>query len=519
MHPSIEPSLKHLLTVGSDSRIVIADGGLNRYGCTTEVRDAIPFGSCTCSSPSTRGIQRAGDLLDRLRRSSSAEAEAESVYQEHRSRLRSLLTLPDQVEIAFAPSGTDAELLVLALARMLRPQRIVNIVVGPTEVGSGTPAAAGGKHYDDVVPRGDQVISGDPICPEFADGVDVQNVEIRDESGNMLEEALIDAMVTSLVVDAIESGAQVLLHVVAHSKTGMHAPSLDCIERISRHLPDDVAIVIDAAQGRVSRRGLREALALGYMVMLTGSKFYGGPPFSGALLIPPNLQPSLVDDRLKEHRLHWKHGLSQYFTPFELPPAWTTIRGWMHRWVNFGALLRWEAAIAEIEAYYQVPDDDRLRVLRTFEIEVPRLFSDSEFIKMMPAFPLLHDDVQTRLLESKTTVFAFRVQSGDRMLNRDEMAELHRLLNRAGQSSDHRQSKQLFHLGQPVRFRDGSAALRIALGGELIVRIATDKTMGETLDDRLNWLREQLNLLRSRLETLIAGSSISSKSNQSRTGH
>jgi len=62
----------------------------------------------------------------------------------------------------------------------------------------------------------------------------------------------------------------------------------------------------------------------------------------------------------------------------------------------------------------------------------------------------------------------------------------------------------VFHLGQPVNFRDGSAALRIALGGELIVRVATDRRLGDGLDERLQWLRGQLTRLRQKIEIVAA---------------
>ena len=48
-----------------------------------------------------------------------------------------------------------------------------------------------------------------------------------------------------------------------------------------------MAVILDAAQGRLSRRSIKAALELDYMVLIIGSKFYGGPTFSGALLVPP----------------------------------------------------------------------------------------------------------------------------------------------------------------------------------------------------------------------------------------
>ncbi len=132
---------------------------------------------------------------------------------------------------------------------------------------------------------------------------------------------------------------------------------------------------------------------------------------------------------------------------------------------------------------------------------MPKLFADSDSIRLMPVFPPIVDPGQIRLLESKTTVFAFRVEIGGKRMGRDALKRWHDQLN-TGDKQDPTATR--FHLGQPVSFRDGSAALRIAMGGELIVRVATDKNLGESLSDRIDWLHTQLLTLRSRLESLVA---------------
>lgn len=507
MNQSLESSFEDLITAGSDNRLLVGEDGLNRYGCGPVPRNVTPLGSCTCSSPSPRGVDRAKRLLDRLRSAKSAVQEGELVCREHRSELRDLLALPEDVAIAFTPSGTDVELLALALVQLRARRRIVNVVVGPTEVGSGTPLAAAGCHYDDLVPSGARVTTGAPVCQSLAAQTSVHKVDIRDERGGILQEPVIDATVTELVSKAVEEGAHVLLHVVAHSKTGMHAPSLACVERITRNLPDDVSIVIDAAQGRISRQGLREVLKAGHLVILTGSKFYGGPAFAGALLVPERYQPTGLGATDVDFERCWPSGLEHYLTAAEMPEEWLAVRQRLSRSVNYGALLRWSAALAEMQAYYAVPSDARLAVLRAFETDVPDLFGDSDFIRLMPVFPPIYDPDQTRLLESKTTVFAFRVEINGRLLDRTELKRWHGRLNVCGDpESSVGDASGLgdfeFHLGQPVPFRDGSAALRIALGGELIVRVATDSRLGDTLEQRIDWLRRQLIALRRRLESM-----------------
>ena len=420
---------------------------------------------------------------------------------QHRTQLRQLLGLSEDIEIAFTPSGTDVELLALALVAGQRDRRIINLVVGPTEVGTGTPKAAAGLHYDSLVPSGAEVTVGTPVSTELANAVAVRTIDLRDHNGKMLEEIEIDALVTEMVADAVGTNAHVLVHLVAHSKTGVHAPSLSCVDRIARHLGDDVTIVIDAAQGRVSRRGLQDVLNRGYLVMFTGSKFYGGPPFSGALLVPKNLRP----ERTGITRLPAE--FADYFTPAELPETWSDIVQDLEDRVNYGALLRWSAALAEMQAYYDVRAEDRLAILRVFEEAVPKVLSESDHIQLMPVFPPIRDDLETRLLESKTTVFAFRIQGREQFLDRDSLKQLHRELNRDepdpawGEPSE--ALRQAFHIGQPVPFHDGTAALRIALGGATIVKIATDQSLGDSLEARIQWLVLQVKRLKTKISRIV----------------
>jgi hypothetical protein len=415
--------------------------------------------------------------------------------------LRELLTLPGDVDIALAPSGTDVEMLALALAAGSGNRPVVNIVVGPSEVGSGTPLAAACRNYDTLTPSGLRVNSGEPVDARLGSLVDVRTVELRTAAGDMLSESEIDAAVIELFVEANDADAIPLVHIVAHSKTGVHAPSLACVERL-RKIDEDVVVVVDAAQGRFSRRGLREVLQKDYLVMFTGSKFYGGPPFSGALLVPRKYQPENRGiDRLPD-------GFAEYFTACEMPERWSEIRRDLPDEPNMGAVLRWAAALAEIEAYYDVPDSARLRVLRFFEAEVPRVLGGGEIIRLLPVFPPVYDDTAERLLESKTTVFGFWVTppGARRPLGKAELKQMHADLasdlSMVHRGLDSRIMSRQYHLGQPVDLGPAGCVLRVAIGGELITRVATDTALGQSLESRLNWLRDQLVGLRTKVECL-----------------
>jgi hypothetical protein len=501
---SLYSPLEKLLISGGDTRLEIdSKTGRNRYECCPRPCAAVPFGSCTSSTVSARGYAAAHQAHRLICGSPDSRLAANGLAELVRQRLRELLTLPDDVDIALAPSGTDVELLALALAAGTVDRPIVNIVVGPREVGSGTPQAAACCHYDRLTPSGLSVNIGEPVDAILAGRVDVRTVELRTAGGDMLNESEIDASVIELLVEASDADAITLLHIVAHSKTGVHAPSLSCVERM-RKTSDDVVVVVDAAQGRFSRRGLRDVLQKDYLVMFTGSKFYGGPPFSGALLVPAKYRP------MNRNVSQLPQGFGDYFTAAEMPQTWSDIRRTLPDEPNLGAVLRWAAALAEIEAYYDVPDSARLRVLRYFESAVPELLGGGGIIRLLPVFPPVYDDMAERLLESKTTVFGFFVTppGAQQPLGKAELKQMHADLATDMSLAHPKLNPQImsrtYHVGQPVDLGLAGYVLRVALGGELITRVATDTSLGVSLDARLDWLRNQLLGLRQKIECLAA---------------
>ena len=487
------------LTCGADNRSLSRLSELNLYGTSAKPIDAVPFGSCTSSSTSARGFEAARRLQHVLRNTNSPDAAADSFFNTIRRRLRHTLRIPADSDIVFTPSGTDVELIAAAIAGNETNRTIVNIVVGPNEVGSGTPLAAAGCHYDSLVPSGQTVAVGDPVNEEFASRIVLELVPLRHDDGTMVEPAELDERVKTLVSAAVSNNAIPLLHLVAHSKTGVHAPSLECVHELQGKYKE-LVVMVDGAQGRFSRTGMAASIAREHLFMITGSKFFGGPPFSGALIVPRKYaQRALRSSGLPE-------GFGNYFTAVGMPQRWRAIRCGLPKEPNFGALLRWSAALAEIEAYYATPSDLRFRVLRHFEQQVPIAFRQSTVCKLLVMPPSLFGE--ERLLQSNTTVFNFAVtRASGEQLDMLSLRHLHAQLNSDLSSSGDRSSSLLrrrFHLGQPVRIGKAKAALRVALGGELIVRVATDRRLGATMDGRLAWLGEQLRMLQEKTDLIVS---------------
>lgn len=486
--------------------------GLNKYGCAPEPRDALPVGSCTASSPTPRAIRAVEQARHKLLRALHDDklvSVSHELMRDIRVDLARELSL-DQVpgvQVVLTPSGTDAEMLGVSLALRDDDRPLCNIVSGPAEVGSGTTDAAAGLHFDDRTPRGADSTAGEPVNTVLSERVHVETIGLRDDRGQMRPERALDAQCRSMVEQAVARGERVMVHIVSHSKTGAHAPSLSCVRAIRADYPDDVVVMIDAAQGRISRRGLRAAMEDGWLVLFTGSKFYGGPPFSGALFVPPNL--ASVDEGIG----HLPEGYHGYFTAGELPTEWDEGRASLSNHPNLGLILRWRAALSEIKAYYEADSGDRYKVLRAFERTVPGAFAGSDCISLEPAEPPVDDDGSTPLLESKKTVFSFYLRPGrdEPFFGAEALSNIFMWMNRdlsVCLPDDQGPLREIlaarFHLGQPVvtgKSRD-LAMLRVALGGPFIVQLTEDARLGSDLDARLDWLAARVALLRRKLEFL-----------------
>lgn len=502
-------SLADLLADGGDSRQVVDAHGLNKYGCSYEPDPhLIALGSCTASTVSPTGYAAAERVLGWLRAIDdeySAHA-ADDLHENIRHQLQALLVdrRTPPVEIALTPSGTDAELVALDLFASRDDAPIENLIVGPAEVGSGTTLAAGALQFDTHLPNGSPGRSGVAVDEALAARTTVRRINMRTPAGDERDDRDIDAEIDQLVSSAVGRGARVLVHVVAHSKTGVHAPSLSEVDRLVELHGDRVGVVIDAAQGRFSRRGLNESLRAGRMVIVTGSKFFGGPPFAGALLVPGQWAPDAA------HR--FPMGFSDFFTTSQMPTRWQAARDALPPYPNIGLLLRWHAALAEMASYYAVPSRLRLEVLRAFEAMVPEIWSGATSVTVNAVSPPLLENETHRLLESKTTVFPFSVSTAGRELTYPELLQVYRWMREdvrtldTDATADQRAilSRQIM-IGQPVRLSsddEGAAVLRVAISGTRITSTCVGMEAGASFDDRLSLLRSDLQATLAKLDLL-----------------
>ena len=472
--PFLGPA-EHLMGTGGDTRLRLDPAsGLSIYGCSHRPRPwAITFASSTASSVSERGYAGAEAARRRLLGQALVVGPGESQRREAaaiKERLRRHYGLADGVQIVLTPSGTDGELCALTAALLGHPGRpLTNILIAPEETGGGVPLAATGRHFATATARGIAVEKGERI-DGFPNDIKIASIPIRDDAGAVRSDDAIAADCRAAVSDARAAGRRVLVHVLDRSKTGIRAPAQDLA------LAADVDVVVDACQARLSAASVRRYLERGFMVLLTGSKFFTGPPFAGALLLPPAFasrfdRPCRVPEGLAAYagRFDW---LDAAPACAALPPE-----------ANLGLALRWAAALAEMEAFAAVPEDAAAAILRRFgEAVRAAIQANPDLVLLESGNPA--ESEPTSEWATLPTIFTFAMRApgaegrGRYALDPTDARLVYACLNSdlsdalPARSSERALAALRCHIGQPVALQDktGTAigALRICAGARLV---------------------------------------------------
>jgi hypothetical protein len=488
------PSTAHLLTSGGDARIVCdPTHGVNQYGCPPIPEpEVLTYGSSTASTITSGGFTAAERLRLRLLR--AAHTEAPSVgYARELARIRAelldlcgLCELP-RVDVIFAASGTDTHLIAAHLANDATRPGLLAVMIEPAETGNGVPAALAGRHFSDCTALGGKV---EPDAAFFGGGgMEIAAVAIRKADGSPRAAALIDAEVEAHVAGAAMAGRRVLLDLVDVSKTGMIAPSLACALELRRRFPEAVDVLVDACQFRLAPSTLRAYLQHGFWVALTGSKFVGGPAFSGALLLP-----DAAARQLRTHNL--PPAFRAYCARADWPPDWT-VRHALADVANYGLLLRWEAALAELRGFRSLPEAAVATFLETFAAKVHQRLSTDASFQPLPVPELDRQPLMNRRSwDHTTTIFPFILRHGrdsgrhGEPLSREQTARVYKLLGRNNielpefsRSTEMRDiASRRCQLGQPVpcgEFRGVPvSALRLCASMRLIVDAVSESGRG-----------------------------------------
>ncbi len=523
--------LEHILVAGGDSRLVLdRRTGLNRYGTVARPRpEAVHFSSSTASSVSDYGFM----LADLLRRGLVLAAVHDGVAVDElrrrmtdavSGRLAALIGIgAAEADLVLAPSGSDTELLAVMLALAAADRPLTNVLISPEETGRAVALAGAGRYFDDIAGSGASVRKGEEAWPGRA--IEVVQVAIRAPDGRPRPNAAIEAELRTLVAAELASGRRVLLHMLACSKTGISAPSPACIGELAALAPERIDVVVDACQMRTPFEEIALWARRGWMTQLSGSKFFTGPPFSGALSVPPHYRARAgrVRDLLAaapgvgrpdDWNPWWREGL----TPTGCGPA------------SFGLLLRWVPALAEADLAGALPAPLCRWAFDRFRARLVERLARSEWLTSIdPPDPPrdARDDAPADLATRSIVCFGVAVadQPGRRrLLGAQECQRLFELLNLdlsrdlgPLRPAERIVAAQCAHIGQPVILAVGAegrelSILRLVVGARFFTIVgyagtgAVEAALESEISDAIRAI-EKLELLAMRWPE-IAGSAM-----------
>jgi len=471
-----------LLQQGGDDRIVSVSGR-NEYDCRLSPDpDLISFASSTASTISESGLAAADNLRKRIGNSLNA-----ATYSQELDRVRNdIISLCDlrkfaNLKIVFSASGTDAHLIA---SRLIVPGCV--IAVQDSETGKGVSTALAGRHfstrsaYCSKISKGES-LGRDRTCP-------IISVSIRNHDGNPRDIRQIDDEVTAHVKSKLINGLKVLVVIVDVSKTGMIAPSLSCVLKLQEQFPELIEVLIDACQFRLAHSTLKAYLKQGFMVAVTGSKFLTGPAFSGALLIPETVR-----------NLKLPVDLSAYTSKCEWPAEMQS--GIPGSGTNFGLLLRWESALAELREFSNVSESAIKHFLANFADAVSDRIETDQNLEAL-SVPILNRSpvAANDRWDHVQTIFPFYLIKNGKRLKPEETHLVFSFLQQdLSRFSNHPLAAFRCSLGQPVSCGIHHSVLRLCSSARLVVEGWQNSSL---LIDRAFLVFEKINLILQRWDLL-----------------
>ena len=511
--------IERMLVLGGDHRLVVDQNTqLNGYGCRPFPRpEAITFSSSTATSIS----KYAYDFVEQRRQHFISEAIGGGVQtavaglaQEVRDGICSQLGIGDNLaEVVIAASGTDSFLIAQGLTRLISDSPITTLIIGVEESGSGVKLALQERHFADDTALSDTVQKGQPISTGNSHERQI-DIPVRDRSGNAIPTRVLDGQVLDLVVANVEAGNYVVVHAMNHSKLGYSGPSKALLVELKRTFGPKVCIVVDACQMRLDREDIVEYLEYQMMVIVTGSKYFTGPPFCGAILIPEH-----IVDTVQANGEKFDVGFNSYCAKEDLPACLRTILRAGSKSFNLGSLFRWVAAIAEMQRYYEIPPILRVRAVSQFCERVEDILLAAPFIELHYQNSCRNPSMGMEVgeLSGRRMIFPFFLyynHEGVRELcSEKQVHRIYTLLNQDCSSyfsyknaREFRLLAQMCHIGQPVpvMHRSGvaTAVLRISVGARIFTE-SFSKSTGRIINTLIEDEFWQIGVTLGKIELLL----------------
>ncbi|HEX8217184.1 MAG TPA: hypothetical protein VF577_06945 [Allosphingosinicella sp.] len=382
-----------IMTSGGDARILLDPAtGLNRYHSAPRPSEVLAYASSTANDISAAAHAHVEALLSEIGSAIGAAAYADRL-EDLRARIRRAYSLADDVAVVISPSGTDLEYVGLACVEGLGSAGTHNILLGADEVGSGCIHSAYGRYFAESTALGIATSAGEPVAGFGDTRVEMIDIPVRDPEGHPRPSREITERMNRAIAGGAAAGRHVLVHIVHGSKTGLILPSLADMDSLRKRHGEAVTFLVDACQARITAAAIADYLERDAIVFVTGSKFMGGPPFSGFALIPP---------RLAAAARPLPEGLVTIFRRAEWPEGWPGAER-LSDSANPGLLLRLEAAIFELERFQRLSLEQVERVILSFHAAVRKEIIDpTPARRVAPYPPGEREEADTHPIEMRT---------------------------------------------------------------------------------------------------------------------
>jgi hypothetical protein len=384
---------------------------------------------CEGVALSTRGHAAAESAFASL--TSGAARPLPQWFEDLRCHLAALFGAPG-CQVVLARSELEAEDIFDALARAALGRPVVRIAAASPE----RPGDSG------------------PDAPAFA---------LRDRYGLPRDADAIDAEAARLAAEAIGQGRDVALHLADCSESGLAGPTRAAATAIAASFPGRVTVLIDSRQMRRAPQHVAADLDAGFAVLLSGSAFAGGPRGAAALLLPPGFAERIESFALPD-------SAAARSAAMDWPPHLRDrLRGEFSALADLGLGLRWECALAELEAFFALAPESRAEIAAAFGREIRRHLAGAPALKLIDdgwgaeesraIFPILTFDERGRPLKTESLRRAL-AEPGAR---------------RGGWAARGRP----VHVGAPLRI-GAMKALRLSLSAPLVNDVAERMSEGRS---------------------------------------
>jgi hypothetical protein len=230
------------------------------------------------------------------------------------------------------------------------------------------------------------------------------------------------------------------------------------------------------------------------MVMITGSKFEEGPPFSGAVIVPHRLTDSLTSKSFK----NFLPALGKFINPYDVSGDLEMIRPYLPGWMNWGLMMRWTSALTNWENYRHIEDEARNQLIQNWVDAILKLIAQYPQLEVLSG-----GETQPGAVGKRNTIISLKLLSKGNALPLKVLKSVYYWLYEdmscrfpADLRLSHEEKAVLqrsFLIGQPVEMGN-FAVLRIALGINLVLFMEKYGLEEALADDRALLLKLSLLL-------------------------